>query len=85
METVTFALGVIVGFLVFASLYGYEYILYRKKTIRTPIQRVQGVARTIAPKQKGYVIMPESDEDEAKKELIARNEAEGKETKLEDL
>lgn len=83
----TFALGIIIGIMLCGFIYATEFVMVRRQTTLT-----KKLDRKLAtdllphiPKAKGFVIMPESDEQIARQELMDRNDREGKPTKLEDL
>lgn len=82
-----FALGIIIGIALCGFIYATEFVLVRRQTTIT-----KRLDRKLAvdllphiPKAKGFVIMPESDEQIARQELMDRNDREGKPTKLSDL
>jgi len=78
-----FALGIIVGMLVLLAvictlIYFRTSIEYRTKIIETRIQQA-------GPRPKGFVMEPESDADEFRRNIIADNRKMGRDTKLSEL
>ena len=81
------ALGIIIGILLCGFIYSTEFVMNRRQTSLTKkLERrlIKDVLPHI-PREKGAVLMPESDEQAARRELIERNDREGKPTRLEDL
>jgi hypothetical protein len=87
MYTLMLAFGILIGIILCGFIYATEYVLQRKQHSITK-KLEEKLKRHILPRipaTKGAIFMPESDEELARKEIIARNDAAGKSTKLEDL
>jgi len=82
-----FELGIIIGIMLCGFIYATEFVLFRRHTTLTKKMDRKLIKDLLPhiPKAKGFVIMPESDEQIARQELMDRNDREGKPTKLEDL
>lgn len=81
--TMIFALGYITG-LVTAVLIVAVLNLF-KVSVEKSINSAEKHLRSIGLKPKGFVYLPESEEEIARKEIIARNKAEGKDTRIKEL
>lgn len=78
-----FILGIIVGLLI--AVFIAVVMTYFRRVIE---QRVEIVGRAIenaGPRPMGEVIIPEDEADITRKEIIARNQAAGRDTPLSDL
>ena len=87
MYTLMLALGILIGIILCGFIYATEYVLQRRQESITK-KLEKKLKRDLLPRipaTKGAVFMPESDAEIARQELIARNDAAGKPTKLEDL
>lgn len=87
MEALILAIGILIGIVLCGFIYATEYILQRKQHSITK-KLEEKLKRHILPRlpqTKGAIFMPESDEEEARRELIERNDRAGKPTKLSDL
>jgi len=87
MYALVLALGIMIGILLCGFIYATEYVLQRRQqSITKKLEnKLKRDVLPLLPKERGAVIMPESEEEEARRLLIERNEREGKPTKLEDL
>jgi hypothetical protein len=77
-----FLLGIVVGFL--ASLSFLFAGLYLDRRGISPVKKLHGVARDVV-RQKPRIIMPKSEEQIASEELIAKNDALGIATPLDQI
>lgn len=87
MYALVLALGIVVGIMLCGFIYATEYVLQRKQQSITK-KLESKLKRDILPRlpqTKGAIFMPETDEEAARRELIERNDAAGKPTKLSDL
>lgn len=80
-------IGIIIGILVCGFIYSTEFVLNRRQTSITKKFEKQLIKDLLphVPSQKGAVLFSETLEQEARREIIERNDAAGKPTKLEDL
>lgn len=79
-----FLLGFLCGFIFFGT--SYAIVFYHRTKIGKVIDKIEDkIDRASGNKQRGFIIEPDSDADEARAEIIARNRAEGKDTKFEEL
>lgn len=77
-----FALGYIAGIATTALLIG--LVAYFKKPLIVMERTIEKIAR-MGPAPKGYVFEPEDEADEIRREHIAKNAAQGKDTPLSEL
>lgn len=78
-----FILGFIAGLL--ASTLVVVTLTYFRRTIEHKTTIIEKQIENKGPRPKGFLIEPESEADEARKQIIARNNAQGKPTKLSEL
>lgn len=78
-----FALGYLAG-LVTATLIVLTLVFFRSQ-IERRVKIVERVVESAGPKPRGFVYEPPSEADEFREEVIAKNQAEGKETRMEEL
>jgi hypothetical protein len=73
--------GIIIGILISIL------IILTTLICRTPINQVIARVNSNLPhiKEKGFIVEPQSDEEERREEILKRNKKEGKLTKLNDL
>lgn len=81
------ALGIIIGILLCGFIYSTEFILNKRQTsITKKIDRK--LAKDVLsrmPSMQGAILMPETDDEAARRELIEKNDRAGKPTKLSEL
>lgn len=78
-----FILGIIVGLLI--AVFIAVILTYFRRFIETRIEVIEKTIENAGPRPKGEVIIPEDEGDITRKEIIARNQAAGKDTPLSDL
>lgn len=78
-----FVLGYLSG-LITATLIA-VLLTYFRRAIEPRLTVAEKQIESIGPRPKGFIIEPESEADEARAAIIARNRRAGKDTKLEDL
>jgi len=73
-------IGIIIGLLIaIIILLG---LIYFQKPIEKEINLI---SKKITPRPKGFIIYPESEEEEARNEIIEKNRANGRDTRMEEL
>jgi hypothetical protein len=78
-----FIAGIIVGILVCVFL---ELVVrFFRHPIESTLKRWEADIERVAPKQKGFIVMPKDEADEARELALKKNQSEGRDTKLEDL
>ena len=78
-----FFLGFIAGFIVFGAIFA--TILYFKHPIQQAIAVAEKQVNLVSPRAKGFIIEAEDESVEIRRNIIAKNMAQGKETKLSEL
>jgi hypothetical protein len=82
-EILQFILGFIAGIVVFISIA--VILIYFRKVIDQKLEIIKSQIELKGPRPKGFIIEPESEADEARSAIIAKNNAQGKPTKLSEL
>jgi|GEM_PF-3924987 len=78
-----FFLGYITG--IITSIFIAIVMVYLRKPIEQKTTFIEREISKISPIQKGFIVEPESEEEEARSKIIARNNAMGRSTKLSEL
>lgn len=78
-----FALGYLAG-LATAILIVLVLVFFRVQVERR-VKIIERVVEAAGPKPKGFIYEPPSEADEAREEIIARNQREGKDTRMSEL
>jgi hypothetical protein len=78
-----FFIGYFVGASVFITIF--VILAYFKYPIEKEVKAVERKIAQAGPRQKGFIIEPEDDADDARRNIITANAARGKNTKLSDL
>jgi uncharacterized protein YacL len=78
-----FVLGLIVGLLIATLVF--TILAFFRAGIEKRVKIIETVLASAGPKVKGAIYMPESEEDEARREHIEKNKAMGKDTPFEEL
>lgn len=82
-ELVAYFLGIITGLTV--SVFVFSILVFFRSAIEKTIQKTEIEINKIAPRAKGGVFFPKSEEEERREEIIKKNRALGKDTTREDL
>ena len=83
MYIVGVILGVIIGLLLGLVFTG--VLLYFRTSIEKTTAIVETKIASVAPRAKGNIIIPLDEGDEAREEIIKKNQSEGRSTKVSDL
>lgn len=78
-----FALGVIVGLLV--AVLVVLTLLYMRVPVERVITIVEQKIGMAGPQPRGSIVLPDSEEDALRRDIIRRNDAAGRDTPLEEL
>lgn len=78
-----FALGLIVGIALCAFVFA--VLSFFKKPVERVIERTAQRIESAGPSSKGFVFEPPSEEHQARMDIIERNKAEGKDTRIDEL
>lgn len=78
-----FALGYIAGIVTSALIF--VILAYFRSTIEHRVQIAEKVLKVAGPRPKGHIDIPEDEVEIERKEIIARNSAEGRDTPLSEL
>lgn len=78
-----FLLGVIVGIL--ASTLIVLTLVFFRSSVEKKVKIIERVVEGAGPKPKGFVYEPPSEADEAREDIIAENQRNGKETRMDEL
>jgi len=78
-----FILGVTVGILVSAFIL--IVMTYFRRVIEHKVTIIEKQIESMGPKPRGFIVEPESEADEIRANIIARNRSQGRDTKLEEL
>ncbi len=78
-----FTLGIIVGILI--SVLIVLTLVFFKNPIEQKVNVIKKQVQKVGPRPRGFIVEPDSDADEIREEIIAKNQSEGKDTKIEDL
>lgn len=78
-----FALGYLAG-IVTATLIVLVLVFFRSSVERR-VKIVERLVESAGPKPKGFIYEPPSEADEFRESVIAKNQAEGKDTRMEEL
>jgi hypothetical protein len=87
MQLLSFALGILTGIIL--SILVIATLIFFKKPIEKRVEIIEREIERMGPRQKGFIIEPESDEKEANKEfrarVIAKNKELGRDTPIKEL
>jgi len=75
--------GYILG--VVSMCFVFIVLTYFRRTIEHRVNIIEKWVENAGPKPKGFIVEPDSDADDARAEIIAKNKAEGRDTKLSEL
>ena len=78
-----FLLGVIVGLLL--SLLVVVTLTYFRRVIEHKTVVIEKLIESKGPKPEGFIVMPEDEADEARREIIEKNRKLGKDTRITEL
>ncbi len=78
-----FALGYIAGIVTSALIF--VILAYFRAGIEHRVKIAEKVLKVAGPRPKGYIDVPEDEAEIARKEIIAKNSAEGRDTPLSEL
>jgi len=78
-----FLAGIIIGLLI--AILVVATMTYFRRVIENKVTIVEKHIEAVGPKPKGFVFEPEDDAEEARNDIIRKNAAMGRDTKLEDL
>ena len=76
-------IGIIIGLLL--ALLFVATLAYFKKTVERHIERIVKVAENAGPQPRGFIVEPDDEVTEARKEIIENNKRHGRDTKLSEL
>ena len=78
-----FVLGIVAG-IALSTMFVMVMVFFR-----VPIERIVSIAekqmKSVGPRPKGFIVMPESDASESRSRIIEENDKKGKDTRLEEL
>lgn len=80
---INFTLGYILGIL--TATFILVALVYFRKVIESKITVIQKQIETAGPRPRGFIVEPDSEADEVRADIIAKNRALGRDTKLEEL
>ena len=78
-----FALGLVAGIALSSMIV--MVMLYFRSPIEKVVTIVEKRMKSVGPRPKGFIVMPESDAEESRNRIIAENDKRGKDTRLEEL
>jgi len=80
-------IGFIIGFIVaiLISILIVATLVYFRRILETKIEVITKQIESVGPKPKGFIVEPESDEDEARSNIIAENKRLGRDTTVDEL
>jgi hypothetical protein len=78
-----FILGVIVGILIATLIFA--ILAFFRAGIEKRVKIIETRLASAGPKVRGAIYMPESEEEEARQEIIRKNRAMGKDTPISEL
>ena len=78
-----FILGLIAGLLI--SILTLVTMTYFRRVIEHKVTVIEKQIEMVGPRPKGFIIEPDSEADEIRAGIIARNRSQGRDTKLSEL
>lgn len=78
-----FTLGLVAG--IALSIMVVMVMLFFRVPLERSVTIVEKRMKSVGPRPKGFIVMPDSEAEESRQRIIAENDEKGKDTRLEEL